>query len=278
MLKNQQKLAKRIKKIREDFGISQEEFAQKIGLSRVALSQLELGKRGLEALELAVIAKTLGVSVDFLLPGDDKPKKEKSEKIIFKFEPEKLKNLLLYILNKCGGKPNLGETVLYKLLYYIDFDCFEINGKPVTGMNYIKLQFGPVPKISQFNRVIDNMIVNKEVEVISRDYHGMIQKRYVAWKNYDINVFKPSELEIIDSVISRFSDMNAKQIEDYVHGDAPWQIVGNKEVIDYNLVFERVAPYAYRNYESLWQDMAANDTLKDLGPITEKEYNYYESL
>ena len=32
------------------------------------------------------------------------------------------------MIEKCGGKPNLGETVLYKLLYFIDFDNFEITG------------------------------------------------------------------------------------------------------------------------------------------------------
>jgi len=30
----------------------------------------------------------------------------------------KFKNVLLYILERCAGKPNVGETVLNKLLYF----------------------------------------------------------------------------------------------------------------------------------------------------------------
>ena len=35
---------------------------------------------------------------------------------------KKFENVLLYILEKCAGKPNVGETVLYKLLYFSDFN------------------------------------------------------------------------------------------------------------------------------------------------------------
>jgi hypothetical protein len=35
------------------------------------------------------------------------------------------KEALLYILNKVGSKPNVGETVIYKLLYFVDFDYYE---------------------------------------------------------------------------------------------------------------------------------------------------------
>lgn len=277
---NQEKLAKKIKKLRKDHNINQEEFAEKVSLSRAALSQLEIGKRGIDALELAAIAKALRVSVDFLLYEDEEKKENPIKPKIadFSFNEEKLENLILYLLNKCGGKPNVGETVLYKLLYFIDFDCFEIIGRPLTGMNYIKMQFGPVPKAAQFNPVVNRMIKNKEIEIISSNYFGMLQKRYISWKKYDISSFKSEELEIINTVINQLSDFTASQIEDYVHGDAPWKIAGNKEEIDYNLVFERSAPYAHRDYEGLWQEASVKDTLKELGPMSEEEYNYYQNL
>ena len=39
---------------------------------------------------------------------------------------EKFKQVFLYILKKVGAKPNVGQTVLYKLLYFIDFDYYDL--------------------------------------------------------------------------------------------------------------------------------------------------------
>jgi hypothetical protein len=38
---------------------------------------------------------------------------------------EKFKQALLYITQKIGALPNVGQTVLYKILYFCDFDYYE---------------------------------------------------------------------------------------------------------------------------------------------------------
>ncbi|QQS18171.1 hypothetical protein IPL68_06065 [Candidatus Saccharibacteria bacterium] len=48
--------------------------------------------------------------------------------------PEKLREVLLYVLGKVGAKPNVGETVLYKLLYFIDFDYYEKLANPLPAL------------------------------------------------------------------------------------------------------------------------------------------------
>ena len=40
-----------------------------------------------------------------------------------------MKNLILYILGKCGQRPNIGKTVLNKLLYFSDFNFYEKDGE-----------------------------------------------------------------------------------------------------------------------------------------------------
>jgi hypothetical protein len=54
---------------------------------------------------------------------------------------KKFKEVLLYILEKVGGKPNVGMTVLYKLLYFIDFDYYEKFEEQLIGATYIKNHF-----------------------------------------------------------------------------------------------------------------------------------------
>ncbi|HAM68523.1 MAG TPA: hypothetical protein DCP68_02765 [Ruminococcus sp.] len=58
-----------IRKIRESIGISQAEAARRIGLSRQAYSNYELGKRQADYETLLKMAETFSVSVDELLGG-----------------------------------------------------------------------------------------------------------------------------------------------------------------------------------------------------------------
>ncbi len=60
----------------------------------------------------------------------------------------KFKQTFLYILSRCGQKPNIGKTILNKLLYFADFNFYEKNGEhSITKASYIKMPFGPVPSV-----------------------------------------------------------------------------------------------------------------------------------
>jgi transcriptional regulator with XRE-family HTH domain len=56
-------LAERLRSAREVAGLSQEDVAQKLGLPRPAISQIENGHRRVEALELARLAKLYGLTL-----------------------------------------------------------------------------------------------------------------------------------------------------------------------------------------------------------------------
>lgn len=278
---NKKQLGGKIKELREEKNMSQQQLADKVKISRAALSEIERGNRDLEAFELARIASIFNLKIDdFLNPPVSIGSLAKGEEINdgIKFKPEKLRQLILYILEKCGGKPNFGETVLYKLLYFIDFNSYEDLGSPVVGMNYVKLQFGPVPKMTEFKMVVEEMKDHKEIKTFVQDYHEMKQKRYVALVDSDLSDFSAPEKGIIDDVISSLSNLSATQIEAYSHGDIPWQVVSLQEIIPYNLVVDREPPYTKHDYWKMWQDAAATDTLKDLGPMSKEEYDYYANL
>lgn len=278
------KIGKKIRLLRENAGWSQGELAKKMKCSRGTITHIEAGKRDLETLELIKFAQIFEVTPGSFLR-DEEPakvarvvKKSQIKKKKFKMQKEKLKNTILYILEKCGGKPNVGETVLYKLLYFSDFNSFELFGKPITGMNYVKLQFGPVPCIKDYSPVIEQMVEINELKIITQDYHGMIQKRYIALKESDKKFLSEQDKNIINEIIMKYSDMSAQDIEFFVHGDAPWRETDNQAVIDYHLVFNRVPPYAHKNYDAEFRQAGANDVLAGLGEMSDEEYNYYENL
>lgn len=64
-------LGDRIKERREELGWTQETLANRAGLSKGFLSDVENGKRGIGARSLLDIAQVLGMSLDYLMKGSE---------------------------------------------------------------------------------------------------------------------------------------------------------------------------------------------------------------
>jgi transcriptional regulator with XRE-family HTH domain len=276
-------LGERIRDLRAERGHSQEDIARALGIHRQSVSLLEQGERDLTATELDELARFFQVPYEEILGESPKKLKEvkKRAKQEHRFEPQKLRNLLLYILEKIGGRPNVGETVLCKLLYFCDFDHYEKTGKPITGLTYRRLQFGPAPLLSQFEGVTREMVEHEEMQMFTQPYHGKQQVRYVALTEPDIRLFNEEERRTIDNVLGKLGHMNAMEIEEYVHGDIPWAATSHKSIIDYQLVHARIAPYAVRSESAVSRALEQaqfDDLAKPLGPFSEEEYAYYKSL
>ena len=247
----------RVTELRKRKGLSQEDLAKKVHISRSSLTQIELGNRGIDVLELHKLSLQLGFSLDeFLSPDFDlnpdfvegeKEVSEKKERIsVPVLQVEKFKNVLLYILERCAGKPNVGETVLYKLLYFSDFNYYELYEEHLTGDQYRKLPFGPVPQ--KLDSLIQQMIEKQQLQRVKTVYRGFAQTRYLPLVKADLKALKASEAEVIDRVIEQMSDWSASAISDYSHKDMPWLASKDGEEINYELAFYREAPFSVRNY------------------------------
>jgi len=64
-----EKFGSRVRDRRTSRGLSQEAFAEKCGLDRTYISGIERGKRNVSLRNIAVIAKTLGISISELTEG-----------------------------------------------------------------------------------------------------------------------------------------------------------------------------------------------------------------
>jgi uncharacterized phage-associated protein len=161
---------------------------------------------------------------------------------------KKFEQVLLYILCKAGSKPNIGETVIYKLLYFIDFNFYEKYEEQLIGATYIKNQYGPTPK--EFIKVVDGMIKHNEIIKVKGKYFNFPQTKYLPLISPDLTQLKAHELSIIDDVLNKLSDMNAIQISQYSHEDVPWLTTPEEQPIDYEAVFYRTACYSVREYNA----------------------------
>lgn len=62
-------LGKRIRKLRQQTGMSQEKFALKIGMDRTYFASVEAGKRNIAIVNIKKIADGLGVTLSELFEG-----------------------------------------------------------------------------------------------------------------------------------------------------------------------------------------------------------------
>jgi len=256
---SKKQIGQRIAELRKFKGFSQEDLATSVKISRPSITQIELGNRSIDILELQKLSQVLSFSLDEIMSKDfsvgndiesieEKKQLNTEERIaVPKLQINKFKNVLLYILEHCAGKPNVGETVLYKLLYFSDFNYYEIYEEHLTGAKYRKLPYGPVPQ--KLDTIIGQMIDKGQLKRVKTTYHGFPQTRYLPLVKADLTQLKASEKEVIDRVIEQMSDWSAAMISDYSHQDLPWEVTEEGKDISYELAFYRELPYSVRIYQ-----------------------------
>ena len=250
-----------LKKMRVRSGVSQEFLAKRIGVSRPTYVQIENGSRKMFVEEAQKLASFFGLSLEDFLNGREAPVpqvalekkakgKSKAPEIrisVPQERAEKFKEVLLYILESIGARENVGEAVVCKLLYFIDFDYYEKFEEQLIGAKYIKNHFGPTPVA--FPNIVAQMEKDGDLVGFTKKYFQHEQRKYLPRRKPDLSQFSAQEKEHIDWEIERFKDFNARQMEDYSHKDVPWIGADDQKVIDYEAVFYRTPEFSVRKYD-----------------------------
>jgi len=266
------KLHEKIKKLRLKNDYSQDYLAKKLDISRPTYMQIEKGERDITVTEAGMLADIFGMTLmDFLsdaviVENEVILEKENSgrggsslvkdaageERISVPIKNQKkFKTVLTYILKKVGGKPNIGMTVIYKLLYFIDFDYYEKYEEQLMGAVYIKNHFGPTPIM--FAKIIDQMKAKNEIEEVKSKFYDREQKKYFLNPDYqvDLTPLSAQEIKHIDWELRRLADKTAKELSDLSHEDMPWRAAKMGEQVEYNGVFYRDEKLSVREYDKL---------------------------
>lgn len=236
---------------RKELGLSQNAVAAVLSISRPTYLAIEKGERKPTAEEKALLARILGVSTAKL----DKTTVQKppttalSIRTIPAENVEKFKQTLLYIINKVGAKPNIGQTALYKLLYFIDFDYYEKFETPLIGATYIKNTYGPTPV--SFAKIVREMEEAGQLVTIKSKHFNYDQTKYIPAIEPDVSVLSGRELKHIDDEIKRLAHLTARDLSELSHMDTPWLVAPDKAVLDYEHVFYRGDETSVRDYGQL---------------------------
>lgn len=256
---------KNIRFLRKNKDYTQEYIANYLKVSRPTYVQIEKGERDLSLAEAQKLAKLYGLSLEAFIEGQNiaEPEivisREKKKDASFtttqkslrisvpQSHLDKFKEVLLYILEKVGSRPNIGQVVLYKLLYFIDFDYYEKYEEQLIGAKYIKNHYGPTPV--EFKKIIEQMTTKGEVEVVKSRFFKYPQTKYLPRRAARLSLLNAQEIQMIDEVIGKYGNRTATELSELTHRDVPWMTAEEQKPIDYESVFYRTPEFSVRTYD-----------------------------
>ena len=256
-------LPEEIKKIREQYGLSQRSFARLLNWGDKTICRYENGSiqdKAHNSLLLflrkpenmrAYLAENevdfkpkqlekLLNTVDKLEQNEDSftgsrlsahlfPKKPSEENGFRVFDYEKFCAMVLFFANK---KRKLLKTKLMKLLNYSDMIFYKENGISISGARYVHLPYGPVPE--DFDILLGAMASDHiaHIEVL---YDNEYEKHQVIPdEELSDGILSDEELAVLERVYQKFVDYGSVEISNYSHKEKGYQETKQGDIISYS--------------------------------------------
>ena len=142
---------------------------------------------------------------------------------------EKYKTVVHYIIDSCEDPLKLGSTKLNKILFYSDSYMFFNTGKSITNDEYIKRQFGPVPK--NILNVLKELEDEKKIVVHRVHNNHYEQTIFVSLAPPDLNKLTAQDVDTISyNSYHICNNYTARQISNITHNEI-WEMADIGEVI-----------------------------------------------
>jgi transcriptional regulator with XRE-family HTH domain len=222
-----------IRDVREGKGFSQAFMAEKLGFSRASYIAVEAGTRELTVDEAKAITTLLGIDFDVLTSaGATRPDYEKYKQMILEF--------LRIGADARGSK--VPKTKLAKLLYLADFAWFYKHLESMSGMQYRRIQFGPVPDV--YFRALDELFAEGKLNIEPSGEAFLISPAGSTPQTQS-NLLSPDEKKLIANVADKWRGKRTQEIVDFTHNQLPYAICAPDEIIPYELITQEDPGYVY---------------------------------
>jgi DNA-binding XRE family transcriptional regulator len=224
----------KIKELRTQKGLSQEQVAKTIGVSRPTYTAIEVGKQKLDLEEAQKLAKLFGIGVDELVSGNI-PNIEKYKHMILSY--------LRMNLSKDGKVP---KTKLAKLLYLADFAWFYDHLESMSGMQYRKMTYGPVP--DTFFRALDELEESGKIFIDHINTEGkdmFLISESDSNKNEKIKTLSKEENGLMKKIAEKWKNKKTQEIVNFTHNQLPYFLCREDELIPYELITQEDPDLVY---------------------------------
>lgn len=211
-----------VKALREERGFSQSFVAEKLGLSRQSYMGVERGDRDITLSEAESLRDLYGISIE-----------ELASALIPQYQ--KYKEMILAFLQTLSSQRDgrVPKTKLAKMLYLADFAWFYKNLESMSGMQYLKRTYGPVP--DPYFRAIEEL---EEEGKITIDHKGdaLLVRIGEGAQRKKLTSLGKEEKTLIKEISKRWKDKRTQEIVDFTHNQLPYKLCASDEVIPYELI------------------------------------------
>ena len=211
------KYANIIKDSRIKKGLSQSQVSISLGVSRPSYIAIEQGKKDLTLNEFDKLSDLLGITFEEMENGESP-------------NYEKYKQMILAFLRL---EKSVTKTKLAKLLYFADFAWFYSNLKSMSGMQYRKIQYGPVA--DSYFRLIDEMYDMGEIDITKTKEGALIISETRSGKKKDLSQVNKKEFKLIQDIEKKWRDKKTSEIVDFTHKQMPYIFAGDNEIVSYDV-------------------------------------------
>jgi len=148
---------------------------------------------------------------------------------------DRLRQLVLYVADQCQSAKRFGAIKLNKILWKADFTSFAARRRPVTGREYRRQRFGPVPHemLRLHREMLESGLIRIEIVDFGDD---VVENRTVALARPDLSCFDAEDLAFVDAAIHHYWDLTGRESSDDSHGVA-WQTREDGELMPYEAAF-----------------------------------------
>ncbi len=224
----------KIKEYRTQRGLSQEQVAKAINVSRPTYTAIEAGKQKLDIEETQKLAGFFGIGVEELLSGNipDIPKYKHM--------------ILTYLRMGLSNDNKVPKTKLAKLLYLADFAWFYDHLESMSGMQYRKINYGPVPDM--FFRAIDELEESGKIVVDRKSTEGkdmLLISESESNRNEKIETLSVEEKKLMKNIADKWKDKKTQEIVNFTHNQLPYFLCRDNELIPYELITQEEPDLVY---------------------------------
>ena len=221
---------KLIKDLRIKKGLKQDEIAKKIDISRSSYISFEQGKTELNFSQIVKLSDIFGISLEEVESGVS-PNNEKYKEMI-----------LAYIRKGSAKDGKILKTKLAKMLYLADFAWFYDYLESMSGMQYRRIKYGPVPDM--YFRAIDELEESGRISINHKNDMLLISESRASEKQHLKEISK-QEMSLISKIAKKWKDKRTNEIVRFTHDQLPYKICSPDEIIPYELITQEDPKYVY---------------------------------